>query len=116
MIQSDEDNLICDFAETYGIFDYRSLPPLTVAILAIGLRDNSRIKMSVSDVHITLDQALLANIADSLRFIAWTKTKHGRKYTEKSILKTLMDHKKKDDYKVFNSVEDFDRYMKQFEG
>ena len=115
MIQSDEDNLICDLAETYGVYDYRSLPPYTVAVLTIGLRDDSRIKMNRSNMGITLEQALMANIADSLRFIAWTMTKHGKKYKEKSILKMLVAPEKKDEYISFVSVEDYERFMKRFE-
>ena len=44
MISKDKGALICDLAETYGIYDYRSLPVRTVATLASGLRENSRIK------------------------------------------------------------------------
>lgn len=47
MIAKDEDALICDLAETYRIFDYRSLPLKTVATFSVGLRENSRIKMSL---------------------------------------------------------------------
>jgi len=45
MIKLDENALICDFAETYHIYDYRQLPPTRVAVFACGLRDDSRIKM-----------------------------------------------------------------------
>ena len=44
MISADRSALICDLAETYGIYDYRSLPVRTVATLAAGLREDSRIK------------------------------------------------------------------------
>lgn len=44
MISTDKGALICDLAETYGIYDYRSLPVRTVATLSAGLRENSRIK------------------------------------------------------------------------
>ncbi len=44
MIDLDEDALICDFAETYHIYDYRSLPVCLAATFAVGLRDDSRIK------------------------------------------------------------------------
>ena len=36
MIFTDEEALICDLAETYQIFDYRSLPVRTVATLSAG--------------------------------------------------------------------------------
>ena len=49
MIQTDEDALICDLAETYGIFDYRQLPADQVAVFAFGLRDDSRIKLAMTN-------------------------------------------------------------------
>lgn len=45
MIALDEEALICDFAETYHIYDYRSLPARLAATYAVGLRNESRIKM-----------------------------------------------------------------------
>lgn len=45
MIQTDEDALICDLAETYQIYDYRQLPAYQVAVFSYGLRDDSRIKV-----------------------------------------------------------------------
>lgn len=44
MISTGKSELICDLAETYGIYDYRSLPASTAATLAAGLREDSRIK------------------------------------------------------------------------
>ena len=44
MIALDEDALICDFAEFYHIYNYYDYPVEYVAILANGLRDNSRIR------------------------------------------------------------------------
>ena len=45
MVASDEDALICDFAETYHILDYKALPLKLRATLASGLRDSSRSKL-----------------------------------------------------------------------
>lgn len=64
MIRLDEDALICDLAETYQIFDYRSLPLKLVATLSAGLRDNSRIKMKASGSPVSQETILLAMIAD----------------------------------------------------
>ena len=64
MINFDEDALICDLAETYHIYDYRSLPVKLVATLSAGLRENSRIKMSAAGVKAPYDTLLLATIAD----------------------------------------------------
>lgn len=86
-----------------------------MAALAIGLREDSRIKMRLSGRSITLDQVLAAAALDELRFIAWTKTKHGKRYTGKSILKELMDPPKKNEYESFDSPEELEAYLKSFE-
>lgn len=64
MIRDDEDALICDLAETYHIYDYRSLPLRLVATLAAGLRENSRVKTTGAKASTT--NTLLAMIADHL--------------------------------------------------
>lgn len=64
MIELDEDALICDLAETYQIYDYRSLPAKLVATLSVGLRAESRIKMLASGMPVAQDTLLLATIAD----------------------------------------------------
>lgn len=51
MLSTDRDALICDMAETYHIYDMRALPVETLATLACGLRDDSRIKLKMSDVR-----------------------------------------------------------------
>lgn len=90
-----------------------------VATLLIGLRDDSRVKMHIANAKITIEQTIMAIMADALRFIAWSKTteaKHGR-YKEKSILKTLNGEyaKEKDDLMSFETIEDYLDYMSQFE-
>lgn len=64
MINLDEDALICDLAETYNIYDYRSHPVKLVATLSAGLRGDSRIKMLAADMPAPQDTILLAIIAD----------------------------------------------------
>lgn len=110
--------MICDFAETYNIYEYRGLSPRKVAVLLLGLRDDSRVKMKLSGNRITLEQMLMAIMADNLKFLSWTKTKDAKKgvYKEKSILKALMgeyDHEN-DNLVSFKTVEEYEAYMKQF--
>ena len=66
MIRNDEDALICDLAETYHIYDYRSLPLRLVATLAAGLRDNSRIITNTTEAKASTTNTILAIIADHL--------------------------------------------------
>ena len=115
MIAEDEDALICDFAETYRIYDYRQLPPTRAAVFALGLRDNSRIKMKLSGQRVMLDTILLAGISDRLSTLVWWKTKDGQKGINKPAMlaETLAGKKPRDiDVIVFNSGEDFERARK----
>ncbi len=77
MINTDEDALICDLAETYHIYDYRSLPVNTVATLSVGLRANSRIKMKMNNLDLEPDVYLLSAIVDRLSILLWRQTKDG---------------------------------------
>lgn len=79
MIALDEDALVCDLAETYHIYDYRSLPCKKVAIFSCGLREDSRIKMKMTGAKITIDQTMLAVIVDRLGLLAWMNSKDGTK-------------------------------------
>lgn len=66
MIALDEDALICDFAETYHIYDYRNIPASYAATLAVGLRDDSRIKLLMADRKASVETIILAGIMDRL--------------------------------------------------
>ena len=67
MIKTDEDALICDLAETYQIYDYKSLPAYMVATFSVGLRENSRIKMKLSNQKVPFGELLLSMISDELK-------------------------------------------------
>ena len=127
MISLGEDELICDFAETYQLFipsfseklidiQGRELLPSMVATLACGLSENSRIKRKISKRTIDLEQTLLAVIADRLGIIAWQRSKDGYKNRNrpKSILEMLVGQdKKKDELEIFESQESFDEWYKK---
>lgn len=110
MIIADEEALICDFAETYGIYDYRKLPLKTAAILASGLRDNSRIKIKMSGLHAAPETILTSAIADRMGLLVWMKSKDGAKNRNRptSILdKILNPEKKKEDVTTFATGQNF---------
>lgn len=72
MIAIDEDALICDLAETYQIYDYRSLPAKLAATLSVGLRENSRIKIKMrGDKLGDSDRMILGMIFDIVAKIGW---------------------------------------------
>lgn len=74
MLKTDKDALICDLAETYGIYDMGLLPVKTVAALAFGLGDGSRSKLALRGERYPLETILLAVIADGVNYIRWSKT------------------------------------------
>lgn len=77
MLTFDRNALICDLAETYGIYDYRALPVMTLAALASGLRPDSRIKMKMANIKETSSEVLLIQIFDLLQMMRyqWFATK-----------------------------------------
>ena len=107
--------MICDFAETYHIFNYRELPPVLVATLLIGLKNDTRTKIYLSGSKVSFEYRILAMMADALNFIAWTHTKDaqkGHKYKKKSILESLIkDPEPNEDIMVFDSVEEYEEFI-----
>ncbi len=114
MIATDEDALICDLAETYHIYDYRSLSPVQIATFSVGLRDDSRIKMKLRGINFPTNTMLLAAIVDRLSILVWHKTKDGQKGRNKpkSILEAMVQTEEKEkDYEVFDTPEAFEAAM-----
>lgn len=105
MLRTDEDALVCDFAEYYHIYDWRSIPARTAATLAAGLRDTSRSMLKLAGVEHHPDRILLASILDAARVANWQRTENGRKGTNKPALvaPTLLAGAEKKD----NGVESF---------
>lgn len=105
MVNLSEDALICDFAETYHIYDYTALPLQTAAVLAAGLRDDSRIKLLASGAPTDQKSILLAAIADRVEAFRWMFIKSGGTKQPVSLLGMLMgDHKKTSGkYETFDS-------------
>ena|SRR5690625_3948464 len=112
MIKIDEEALICDFAETYQIYDYKQLPPMRVAVFACGLRDNSRIKMKLSGHSVPIETLFLAGISDKLSTLVWFQTEDGQKGRNRptmltSLLTKNIESEADKDVVVFNSGKDF---------
>lgn len=119
MINEDEDALICDLAETYHIYNYRSLPCKTVAAFSCGLRNDSRIKMILSGSSITLKEMLLAAIVDNTRLLAWLQSEDGVNGVNrpKSLLSKIMEVETDSDEIVsFDSGEEFDETWRKLTG
>ena len=109
--------LICDFAETYRIYDLFSMPANLVATLAVGLGLNSRTKTKIMGLAVPIDTFLLAGAIDRLSFLCWSKTDDARKGINppKLILPKLMGQEESTLASV-KTPEDFDIAWKKATG
>ncbi len=106
--------LICDLAETYGIYDYKAMKPSLVATLAVGLPESSRVMRKYSKLTLTIDQMLLAMIEDSLNGLIWGLGGKKSRKRPKSIFKMLTEPKKeKDELMTFRTPEDFESWLER---
>lgn len=112
MINLDEDALICDFAETYGLFDYRGLSPLKAAVLSCGLRENSRIKMKLANAKLTIEQTLLAVIADFTQAIMLGDKKNIEQNFHSIQEQLINPEKQKEKYMKFESVQQYEAFYR----
>lgn len=84
-----------------------------VATLAIGLPENSRVKMKLSGQKLTLEQSLLALLLDDFNLFLWSRQKH-RGARPKSVFKELTEEKKpKDELMSFDSPEAFEAWKRK---
>ena len=118
MISRHEDDLICDMAEVYHIYDMRALPLRTLAVLACGLSADSRVNKSKNKVKLSLGDTLLCLIADKLSQLVWLQTKDGVKGTNRpeSILGKLNDEKPKVEEYGYATPAEFEAARKRIIG
>lgn len=111
-----EDEMICDLAEVYGIYDYKALPISLVATLVTGLRENSRVVQKVSGTKTDITTMLLASAVDRLGILVWQQTRDGAKNRNrpKSILSTLSQGETQEE--SYNTVADFEREYQRLIG
>ena len=117
LVALDEDALICDFAETYHILDYRRLPVEYAAVLAYGLRENARVRMLQSGLKVELNTLLLAHIVDNTATNVYFKTKDAKtgKNKPKSVVEILTS-KPKEHARKFATGADFDKEWRRLNG
>lgn len=99
-------------AETYRVFNYmQELTPDIMAVLVLGLRDDSRVKKRMSDVNMSITDILLASCLDRLNWLVWSKTKDGSKGRNRpaSVLEQMLhpERAEEDTYLIFKTADDF---------
>lgn len=113
MVGLGEDELICDFAETYHIYDYTAIPVTLAATLACGLRADARVCQKLFNTHDS-EQYLLVGIYDCLNWIKWSKTQAAADGgTPPESLYDQLFMKKEKEIKGFDNTQDFDRAWKE---
>ena len=117
MLKADREALLCDLAETYRIYDLHDVPVPTLAMLAAGLRDDSRIKTSLSGGRPPRSELLLAAAVDRLSLLVWVMSEDAKRGTNrpKSILAALMgeEDNSSNDIATFETFDDFNAAWKK---
>ena len=104
MMANYPDELTCDMAETYGIFDIKRVPVKLLATLAVGLRDDSRVKRAKTKTVADDKLILLAYIVDLLRGTSFEDENSLRRY-----YLAPYDKQKQRSYETYDSPEEFIR-------
>ncbi|WP_307255486.1 DUF5361 domain-containing protein [Moryella indoligenes] len=116
MLSECEDELLCDLAEVYHIYDYQSLRVDLVATFACGLREDSRTMMALSGNKVSVDTFLKATMADRLNDLAWMQTEDGQRGVNRpgSILQKLMGtEEEQEQLMTFGSGEEYEMYREK---
>lgn len=119
MLKADREAFVCDLAETYGIFDYRVLPAKLLATLASGLREDSRIKMSLSGCKVPRRELLLAAAVDRLSLLVWSMSEDAKQGTNrpKSLVAAFMDESEDNgEVMAFDSADEFEAAWEKITG
>ena len=118
MLDTDRTALYCDLAETYHVFGFESLPITDLAMLASGLRENSRIKQKMNGITYPSVELILANMADTVTLFRYGFMKGGNSRDNMPYLfmEHLREKEKKDKPQSFMSGEEFDAAWKKAGG
>lgn len=114
MHATDRDALLCDMAETYGVFDFAALPTETLAALAVGLPRDCRIRRKQSGVETDSLTLLLALAIDRLSMLVWLQSSDAQHHRNrpKSLVeqltgKTGQKRQGGDELEVFDTADAF---------
>lgn len=111
MVNKCENQLVCDLAETYHVLEMKALPLTKVAVLADGLRENSRVRLFLSGERYTLQEAVQVLTYDSINRLVWLSSADGAKGKNRpeSLAKKLFEKKSdKDKVQGFATAIDFE--------
>ena len=112
MLGRHREALECDLAESYHILDLNAVPARKLAMLAMGLRENSRVMMAMGGRRATTGEMLNAAMVDRLSLLVWAKTKDAQKGRNrpKSVLESLLGKEREEKQEIYaaEDVADFE--------
>lgn len=103
------DELICDMAEYYRIYDCNVCSVFLLSTLCWGLPRESRVKMKLAEQKYTTSEILLAGIFDRLSLLWWAKTEDGANNTNRPnmMMDVMIARDTESKNKAFQSGDDF---------
>ena len=104
MIAFHEEELTCDLAEYYHIYDRRSVPCRLLGTLAVGLRAESRIGMIREGIKASPEAIMLVKLYDLIVNVFSAKGK-----APEPLLKQFVIERKQSDLRSFRTPDDFKR-------
>ncbi len=116
MLARCREELVCDLAETYHVLDPFALPARRLAVLACGLRGDSRVVMKLTGRRAPERDLLLAAALDRLSLLVWAKTKDavkGRNRPDSVLSLYLGEERAKEKYSL-DSAEAFEAFRASF--
>ena len=113
MMATDEDALVCDFAETYHILDYRALPVQLQAVLASGLREDSRIKTELVGYKHLPAEIVNVQMADTLTAIHFALTSKKGDPAPSLLMDYITSSKEEKNTTGFDTGEEFEAAKKR---
>lgn len=119
MLATDEDAVICDFAETYHVLDIGALDLPLAATLAAGLAPDSRIMRKISGAKLPTSTWLIAAAVDNLAMLRWLNSADGanNRNRPQSILADLLGESQgASDTLSFSSPAEFEAYRAKLIG
>lgn len=120
MMNVDHEALECDLAQTYHIYEMKELSACRVALFSCGLRENSRIKLKISNNDYSIETLLLAKISDELAISNWIKSGHKEKNKPISLLNRMLksdsnkNNQSNDEIVNYASSKEFDKARNEF--
>lgn len=105
-----KEDMICDLAEVYHIYDYRRVPGRLLGTLVAGLGVNSRVYQKLAGQLVPTDILMQSLIVDELRRITYLLNGDKNKTYPKPITESFLQDAKPDTGEMaFNTPEEFER-------